>query len=374
MPEYLVPDYFPDFKCKIGACRHVCCNGWPISISMKDYFRLIGMQCNDDLRHRIDVSLHICENPSEDRYAQICPRYDGRCAIMYPDGRCAIHADFGESALPALCRLYPRGVRGNFECSCANSCEAVIEMFLNRDKPLSFKKMQLDIESVPPTETHEDEATRLETRMSLIRLMQDRSRAIPLRLHDIGRELLERNVVMPPEEAMGLDEPPRPPDSSQKMEQSILSGLEMAEAIVSELDEHSDSLRGHGERALEWFRAGDTLKQYHSANESFKQHFPDWEPRMEHILVNQMFFSQFPYGISGGGFLREFIGLCMSNSLMRFLCLGNLVEEPSDAHFADVCAALFRLVSHTDFGKSAAAVLNRLQNSSNYAIRFLLAI
>ena len=66
MAEYLVPDYFTDFECKIGACRHVCCNGWPISISMKDYFRLIGMQCNDDLRHRIDVSLHICENPSEE--------------------------------------------------------------------------------------------------------------------------------------------------------------------------------------------------------------------------------------------------------------------------------------------------------------------
>ena len=95
---------------------------------------------------------------------------------------------------------------------------------------------------------------------------------------------------------------------------------------------------------------------------------------MEHMLVNQMFFSQFPYGISGGRVFREFIGLCMSYSLMRFLCLGNLVEEPSDAHFVDVCAALFRLVSHTDFGKSAAAILNRLQNSSNYDIRCLLAI
>ena len=95
---------------------------------------------------------------------------------------------------------------------------------------------------------------------------------------------------------------------------------------------------------------------------------------MEHMLVNQMFFSQFPYGISGGSVSREFIGLCVSYSLMRFLCLGNLVEEPSEAHFVDVCAALFRLVSHTDFGKSAAAVLNRLQNSSNYDIRCLLAI
>ncbi len=95
---------------------------------------------------------------------------------------------------------------------------------------------------------------------------------------------------------------------------------------------------------------------------------------MEHILVNQMFFSQFPYGISGGSVFREFIGLCTSYSLMRFLCLGNLAEEPSDAHFVDVCAALFRLVSHTDFGKTASAILHRLHNSSNCDIRCLMGI
>ena len=42
--KYLVPDYFPEFSCKMGACRAACCVGWPVSITMDDYFRLLGME------------------------------------------------------------------------------------------------------------------------------------------------------------------------------------------------------------------------------------------------------------------------------------------------------------------------------------------
>jgi len=46
------------------------------------------------------------------------------------DRRCTIHAELGENKLSQVCRLYPRGVRLNngYECSCANSCEAVLEL------------------------------------------------------------------------------------------------------------------------------------------------------------------------------------------------------------------------------------------------------
>ncbi len=329
---------------------------------MKDYFRLLGEECDEDLRHRIDVSLHICDSPSEERYAQICPRYDGRCAIMLPDGRCAIHAELGEDALPALCRLYPRGVRPNFECSCANSCEAVIEMLINRDKPLSFKKINFEFENVANVEMNDDETVRFEKRMALIRMMQNRKKKIPTRLLEIGREL-----------GVGQD----------AVETALRMGEhQLAEMIVAELDERSNALREYGEKALEWFKYG----QYDVAASRFESHFPDWEIRFENILVNQMFFSQFPFGMSenrvisdGGNAVAqnmlgtsatmhdlrlnsnsvycEFVGLCVTYIVMRFLCLGNLAEESSDVHFVDVCAALFRLVSHTDFGRTATAIL-----------------
>lgn len=351
MPELLVPDYFPDFRCKIGACRHQCCFGWPISISMKDYFRLLGEECNDELRHRIDVSLHVCENPTEERYAQICPRYDGRCAMMYPDGRCAIHADLGENALPTLCRLYPRGVRGNGECSCANSCEAVIELLICRCNKLKFNKIQLCIKDVGTADAAEG-ANRLETRMALIDIMQDRTKKIPRRLREIGMELRAIDAAM--EDAKRIDAILGAEETSG----SVSVWLQFAEAIVTELDEHSDALREYGEKALDFFRKSDG--QYAIAASVFETHFPDWENRFENILVNQMFFSQFPFGVNTNSLYCEFVGLCITYSLLRFLCLGNLVEEPSNESFVDVCAALFRLVSHTDFGRTATALLHRV--------------
>ena len=78
---YLVPDYFPAFSCKMGACRRPCCEGWPISVSMKDYFRLMGADCSAELRRRLDSGLHLSLHPSEDAYAQILPRYDGVCPL-----------------------------------------------------------------------------------------------------------------------------------------------------------------------------------------------------------------------------------------------------------------------------------------------------
>ena len=42
--EYLIPDYFSDFKCKMGACRAACCEGWAVSVSMTDYFKLLGLE------------------------------------------------------------------------------------------------------------------------------------------------------------------------------------------------------------------------------------------------------------------------------------------------------------------------------------------
>ena len=108
---YLVPDYFPAFSCKMGACRRPCCEGWPISVSMKDYFRLLSVDCSPELRRKLDCGLHLAPRPTEDAYAQILPRYDGVCPLHLPDGRCSLHAECGPESLAAVCRLYPRGVR-----------------------------------------------------------------------------------------------------------------------------------------------------------------------------------------------------------------------------------------------------------------------
>lgn len=68
-----IPDYFPFFACKIGTCRHACCQGWPISITLQNYFDLLGLDCSPDLRRRLDGGMHLADNPSPEHYAQFSP-------------------------------------------------------------------------------------------------------------------------------------------------------------------------------------------------------------------------------------------------------------------------------------------------------------
>ena len=100
--EYLMPDYYPDFHCKTGMCRAACCVGWNVSLSMQDYFRLLGVECRKHVREKLDCALHVKRYPTEDSYAELVHRYDGNCPLRMENGLCAIHAERARSFELAL--------------------------------------------------------------------------------------------------------------------------------------------------------------------------------------------------------------------------------------------------------------------------------
>ena len=97
---FLMPDYYPQFACKMGKCRHACCVGWPISISMQNYFRLLGMNCPKHLRKKLDVGMQVYDRPDPARYAYFVPDFQGDCPMRMADGRCSLHAEMGPAVLP----------------------------------------------------------------------------------------------------------------------------------------------------------------------------------------------------------------------------------------------------------------------------------
>ena len=140
------------------------------------------------------MGLHIKLSPTPDAYAEIAPRYDGSCPMRMEDGRCALHAELGEQALSYICRLYPRGVRieNGYECSCANSCEAVLELLFSRDEPIEFIRQELtfDLPKVEkPAVFFETLGREQEIRLWLIRHMQNQMLPIPLRMMAMGHAL-----------------------------------------------------------------------------------------------------------------------------------------------------------------------------------------
>lgn len=75
--DYLMPDYFPAFFCKIGAC----CVGWPVSFSLEDYYHRTGENCSPDLRRKLDCALNVKLHPTPEVYVEIALRYDGDCPM-----------------------------------------------------------------------------------------------------------------------------------------------------------------------------------------------------------------------------------------------------------------------------------------------------
>lgn len=382
---YLVPDYFPAFSCKMGACRRPCCEGWPISITMKDYFKLLSVDCSPELRRKLDCGLHLALHPTEDAYAQIQPRYDGVCPLHLPDGRCALHAECGETVLAAVCRLYPRGVRNgeNRECSCANSCEAVIELLLNRDAPLTFTRIQRDfgLPDAPPRQHFFHTAGReQEIRLWLISLLQRREYPLPQRmlllgqaLHAMGQALAAKDDAAVDALLTGGTSLPAPilPEPTHE---KLLTGLFTVERMLSILDRSSVSIREYGEKALAYFGSGDAYAQYEAATARFQAVLPRWETWFEHLLVNHMFFVQFPFQDRPVSLQDEYLALVAVYTLVRCLLVGCLAEHGDAVRAVDVASAAFRLVDHTEFDRYAAPLLHELHCDDWEHIRLLLSL
>lgn len=366
---YLVPDYYPHFFCKMGACRSACCVGWPISVTMEDYFRLLGVSCSAELRRRLDVAMHLCEHPTREEYAQITPRFDGQCPLRLADGRCAVHAELGEEALSAVCRLYPRGVRTEDgpECSCANSCEAVLELLLQHPEPLSFHMAPLSIRE--PEMPHrscffETLGRAQEIRLWLIARVQDRRYPLPCRLlalgealHAMDEALSARNSQRVDRLLRGAEALPVPP-AAQAGEEQLRFGLRVAGRMLEMIDRSSRSIRAYGEAALAYFGSdGEAFRRYGVAREHFERLLPQWETWFEHMLVNHMFFIQFPFQDRPVSLREEFLALCAVYALLRFLCLGWTAQHDAVSNAVDVATAAFRLIDHTEFDRYAVPLL-----------------
>ncbi|MBQ9784835.1 MAG: flagellin lysine-N-methylase [Clostridia bacterium] len=373
---FLMPDYYVDFACKMGACRTPCCEGWPISISMQNYFYLVGIDCDRELRWRLDCGLRVADHPTKEEYARFEPRYDGRCPMHMPDGRCGLHAYLGEGVLPDVCRLYPRGLRaedGMYECSCANSCEAVVEMLMEREAPLRFDWRELTVQlppSVERTSFFETLGMEQRIRLHLIEVMQDRSMPLPTRILCVGDLLDRMDAAMKAQDATGLERVlclyPKVHGEARAVEREHLRfGLEIAEQMMQILDGRSQSVRAFGEEALGYFGDGEgALERYVSARTHFEELFPTWEIFFEQLLVNHMFFTVFPFQDRPESMHSEYVALCAVYTLLRFLALGVMATRTDKSDLVDVMASAFRLVDHTEFDRYASHLLTKLHCTS----------
>lgn len=182
--KWIVPDYYADFACLMGACRHSCCIGWEIDIdeqSLQNY-RSIGGAFGERLKANIaETSDGACFRMGADE----------RCPFLNREGLCDLILELGEDALCQICADHPR-FRNFFsdreEIGLGLCCEAAGRLILGRQKKASLIIWDDDGEDDMPDE---EDAEILALRSRMIELMQDRNLPVEER---ISRMLAEMDL------------------------------------------------------------------------------------------------------------------------------------------------------------------------------------
>lgn len=342
---------------------------------MQEYFRLLGMECSLSLRRRLDSAFHVLEHATEERYAQLTPDWRGVCPLQGEDGFCTLQQECGEDVLPLVCRYYPRGLRTAFArtCSCANSCEAVLEQLFQKEAPLTFlyAAEQAPLPQTQPPETAPKAERDRSIQDCCIRILQDRAFSLPVRLTRLGaairageavKQLGDLAVLQAVNAALSAgpaDDQPAPDPGR---------AFAMQRTLMEELAEDSQSLGAYTEAAFAAFgirgssadaENAQAVGRYQEAAARFEAAFPKWPVYFEHMMVNHVFFDGYPYSDRHESLVDEYVALCAVYAVLRFTAVGWMAEHTGMDALVDVCAATFRLIEHSSFTWNAPLVLQK---------------
>jgi len=173
-----VPDYYADFACIMGDCRHSCCIGWEIDIDNHSLarYRSIDGETGKRLRNNI---------VSDGESAHFRLAEGERCPFLNGSGLCDLILELGEDILCQICADHPRF--RNFysereEMGLGLCCEAAGRLILQRSQPARW--ILIDDDGIED-DLYEDEAELLQLRDELTAIAQDRQFGMDTRIEKI---------------------------------------------------------------------------------------------------------------------------------------------------------------------------------------------
>lgn len=323
---WLETDYFENFRCKGGACRNSCCEGWQIGVSMQEYYQLIGMNCSDDLHRRLECAFCVPEIPSPERFRVIAPNWMGRCPLHGSDGLCVLQKECGADALPEICRVYPRSMKaegGMNQACCSASCEAVVELLMQQER-LQFHFAEL---AANPEYNEKAQPNLLEIGSKCMKKIQQREINLVQRLQSICSALRTDEIsVMDSSAALDL-------------------AMESLKGVASD----SPSMQFYGAAALKRYACAEGWRVYASDQSRFEDQFPAWQRWYENLLANHFLYMDFPCVDARISQAAACDGLCLLYALLRLIPAAWCALHPCMDAAVDSIAGIFRLAEHGPF-------------------------
>ncbi|MCK7487483.1 MAG: flagellin lysine-N-methylase [Bacillus subtilis] len=367
----LVPDYYKHFSCKGSSCRTTCCAGWSVTIPQPQYYRLLGMACPSPLREKLDRTFQPLLRPTPDRFAEIVHNYEGKCPLLMDNGLCSLHAFGGETLLPSVCRYYPRGPKRDYanEASCANSCERTLELLFESPEPIRFEPLELafDMAILESEHTTEERSFYLRLRSTCFEILSNRSEALPTRILQIGKLLHELDRQSDVDfTRIDLTVPEVTPNFQQSLPK-LMAIARWFFANNRSIAEYSLD-QTHFESETDWISA------YQSASRHVSDLVPLLDIKFEKMLVNHLFFRQFPFQEARASYADEFASMVGTYSFLRYLTVVMMRFKNSIEDFVDLMAKAFRVISHTRFEHNILVLLRNEEAADPVSLAQLVLI
>ena len=127
------PDYYENFRCIAGACRHSCCIGWEIDIDAESLARYETLEG--------DFGDRVRRNISYDGVPHFVLPEDERCPFLRKDGLCDMIIELGEDSLCGICADHPRfrnELPDRVEMGLGFCCEEAARVILRQESLFSL--------------------------------------------------------------------------------------------------------------------------------------------------------------------------------------------------------------------------------------------
>ncbi len=346
--KYIVPEYYSQFQCKGGKCRRSCCDGWPIRITKNEYYHLLGTHCSQKLRKRLDIALKTCSTPNSASSALIATDWRGNCMLHGENGLCALQTELGETALPQVCRLFPRKMKTsetvNF-CCCSGSCEEVVELLFRVIKPLQFE--EIDLSSKAEIE-FDFSTSQYNICTNSISIMQNRNYSLAERFIFLGNYLNIDNFYT----ANNHDT-----IYSLQILTQLCECYNESNSISQYIKVSLNHLGIHGVDLNSTSNLSILMQTYHSSSDHINTILPTWQVLIEQLIINHMFYHSFPFEDDLGGIEAAFISLIGVYSFLRFNMLGYYAEHDNADGLIDFFSSMFRVIDHSNFKNVAVSLI-----------------
>ncbi len=312
--KFKVPSYYKDFHCKGKACRTCCCQGWIVTLTQNEYFRLLDEDCSPYLKKKIETYVGILPHPTVDQYARINFDYNGECPLRLENGYCGLQVECGEENIASVCRYYPRAPHQYPSpcCSISNSCEAVLELLMDDNYQFSFENMELSFE-FDSEEKDIFPKDYLEKNKKCFIIMNEGGGDIFHRIEKIAKYLGEPKI---------------------EFDWSLLCDVCYSYRKSYSIADYLTFAKGEPQ----------SISLIYA---ELKKNYPNLDTYLKNIILNHFLYIRFPFVSEKNCYQENAVGLYYLVSLWLFILFFNLKKKDKE-EFIDITVNFFRTAEHSN--------------------------